>query len=131
MDPSRSVHTELINGNVSNEVGGIIQRGEREGDGRKEGRQRLAISAECAFVSIPPMGIHSKQKQNHAVAVASSADSGGPVVVKLEALLACFLSLRVLTPPLFKHSRNKIRRRLSIHPSLCFSFPSWKIRRRN
>ena len=78
MDPSRSVHTELINGNVSNEVGGIIQRGEREGDGRKEGRQRLAISAECAFVSIPPVSIHSKQKQDHVRAPFCAVVDGSP-----------------------------------------------------
>ena len=35
---SRSVHTELINGNVSNEVGGLF-REERRREGRKEGKK--------------------------------------------------------------------------------------------
>ena len=64
------MHTELINGNVSNEVGGIIQRGEeKRGERLKDlgRRQRLAISTECAFVSLPPVSILSKQKQDHAV----------------------------------------------------------------
>lgn len=63
------MHTELINGNVSNEVGGIIQRGEEKRERLKDlgRRQRLAISTECAFVSLPPVSILSKQKQDHAV----------------------------------------------------------------
>ena len=51
MDPSRSVHTELINGNVSNEVGGIMQKGVRERGKDSESLLTLSVLS-CPF--LPP-----------------------------------------------------------------------------
>ena len=98
-----------------------------------EGRQRLAISTECAFVSIPPVSIHSKQKQDHARALLRRGGWFSLAVVRVGYLLILvvlllssnwrsslpFLSLRVLTPPLLRHTRNKIRLLYSpsVHPS--------------
>ena len=88
------MHTELINGNVSNEVGGIIQRGEeKRGKERgKEVRHRLAISTECAFVLVHPPPAFTRNKSrdtawgDYDATDVSSAESGCPLVIKLEAL---------------------------------------------
>ena len=94
-------------------------------------RQRLAISTECAFVSIPPVSIHSKQKQDHARPrrggwFSLAVVRVGYLLILVVLLLSSnsrpslpFLSLRVLTPPLLRHTKNKIRLLYSpsVHPS--------------